>query len=108
MLTSLEHHYPYIIGVDTHAATHTFAVLDNTGVRHHTQTFPTTEAGIRRTLAWAGRRTGETWPHCGSLNVSATTVDHLPKQSKVPDVRLWKLHACPRKVTSGVGKKRCH
>jgi len=57
MSTIVAHHYPYGIGVDTHAATHTFAVLDNTGVRHDMQTIPTTAAGMRRALAWAGRRT---------------------------------------------------
>jgi len=57
MSTIVAHHYPYVIGVDTHAATHTFAVLTSGGEHLDTQTFPTTPAGISRALAWAGRRT---------------------------------------------------
>lgn len=49
--------YPYVIGLDTHAATHTYAVVTNTGVHLETQTFPTTKAEQARALAWAGRRT---------------------------------------------------
>jgi|SRR5690625_5249184 len=58
MSTIVAHQYPYVIGVDTHAATHTYAVLTNTGVHIDTQTFPTSEPGLRRALSWAGRRTG--------------------------------------------------
>jgi len=57
MSTIVAHHYLYVIGVDTHAATHTFAVVTGRGEHLDTQTFPTTPAGIARTLAWAGRRT---------------------------------------------------
>ena len=57
MSTIVAHHYSYVIGADTHAATHTFAVHTGAGEHLDTQTFPTTHAGISRTLAWAGRRT---------------------------------------------------
>lgn len=57
MSTIVAHHYPYVIGADTHAATHTFAVHTGAGEHLDTQTFPTTHAGIYRALAWAGRRT---------------------------------------------------
>lgn len=49
--------YAYVIGVDTHAATHTFAVVTNSGVHVDTQTFPITKPGLGRALSWAGRRT---------------------------------------------------
>lgn len=57
MSTIVAHQYPYVIGVDTHAATHTYAVITNAGVHLDTQAFPTTHAGIRRAAAWAARRT---------------------------------------------------
>lgn len=57
MSTIVAHQYAYVIGVDTHAATHTYAVVTNTGVHVDTQTFPTTKAGLARALSWAGRRT---------------------------------------------------
>jgi len=54
--------YQFVVGVDTHAATHTFAVLDaGSGQVLATDTFPTSPAGLKRALAWIGRRTpGET------------------------------------------------
>lgn len=50
--------YSNIIGVDTHARKHVYAILTNTGEHLETREFPTTEAGIKRALTWAGRRTG--------------------------------------------------
>lgn len=51
--------YQFVIGVDTHAATHTLAVLGApTGTVLDTDTFPTTNPGLDRALAWIARRTG--------------------------------------------------
>ena len=57
MSTIVAQQYAYVIGVDTHAATHTFTVVTNSGVHVDTQTFPTRKPGLRRALSWAGRRT---------------------------------------------------
>ena len=52
-------HYQFVIGVDTHAATHTYAVIESPSGRHlDSATFPTTPAGLARAEAWIGRRTG--------------------------------------------------
>jgi len=49
--------YQYVVGVDTHARTHTFAVLDTrTGAVTATDTFPTTPAGFRRAITWITHR----------------------------------------------------
>jgi len=49
--------YEYVIGVDTHAKTHTYAVVAaSTGVLIDTETFPTTAAGMARAITWIGRR----------------------------------------------------
>lgn len=51
--------HPYVIGVDTHAASHTFAVVASaTGAVLDTATFPATEAAMSRALNRVGRRTG--------------------------------------------------
>lgn len=50
--------YRFVVGVDTHAATHSYAVLDAAGTVMDEQTFPTTPAGIARAREWIGRRTG--------------------------------------------------
>jgi len=48
--------YRFVVGVDTHAATHSYAILDSTGAQLDEQTFPTTIAGIGRALDWIARR----------------------------------------------------
>jgi transposase len=49
--------YDLLVGVDTHAATHTFALLDaTTGALLDNREFPTNPAGLRRALAWLERR----------------------------------------------------
>lgn len=51
--------YAFVVGVDTHARTHTFAVICAATGRHlATRDFPTTTAGINRALTWVGRHTG--------------------------------------------------
>ncbi|GAA2134822.1 IS110 family transposase [Arthrobacter humicola] len=56
------HTHQFVIGVDTHARTHTFAILvASTGEQTACEQFPATNAGMSRALAWAGRQTsGET------------------------------------------------
>lgn len=44
------------MGVDTHARSHTFAILSR-GRLVDTQTFPTNQAGLARAVDWIGRRT---------------------------------------------------
>ena len=49
---------PFVIGVDCHARTHTYAIIEASTKRQVAcEQFPTTPAGISRALAWVGRRT---------------------------------------------------
>ncbi len=58
-MTIVANTYAYVIGVDTHARTHTLVVLDTgTGAKQATATFPTTAAGLSRAVALVARRTG--------------------------------------------------
>lgn len=51
--------YRYVVGVDTHAATHTYAIIEAPlGQLVDQACFPTSQAGLDRALAWIGRRTG--------------------------------------------------
>lgn len=51
--------YCYVVGVDTHAATHSYAIVAAaSGAVIDEATFPTTTAGLRRARDWIGRRTG--------------------------------------------------
>jgi len=55
------HAHPFVIGVDTHARTHTLAVLvAASGELIATEQFPATGAGINRAITWAARRTDAT------------------------------------------------
>jgi transposase len=50
--------YSYVIGVDTHSRTHTYAVLAAaTRQMIASEQFPTTDAGLARALSWVARRT---------------------------------------------------
>ena len=50
--------YDRVVGVDTHAATHTMTlVIAATGAVVEQRTFPTSVAGLRRALAWIVNRT---------------------------------------------------
>ena len=58
-LSIVADNYRFVVGVDTHAATHTYALLESpSGKELGTETFPTTPAGLGRAVAWLGRRTG--------------------------------------------------
>ena len=50
--------YDRVVGVDTHAATHTMTLLIGaTGAVVEHRTFPTSVAGLRRALTWIRNRT---------------------------------------------------
>ena len=54
---TVTHTYAYVVGIDTHAATHTYAVIEAaTGAAIDTATFPTSAAGITRATTWIARR----------------------------------------------------
>ena len=58
ILSIVAHSHPFVVGVDTHARNHVFAVLDATnGALLDTQSFPTSAAGINRAIKWVARRT---------------------------------------------------
>jgi len=51
--------YQHVVGVDTHAATHSYAVVQcPTGRLVDEATFPTTSGGLARAAGWVARRTG--------------------------------------------------
>jgi len=57
-MSIVSHCHPFVVGVDTHARNHVYAILDTTnGALLDTQSFPTTAAGINRAIKWVARRT---------------------------------------------------
>jgi transposase len=58
-MTIVAHSRPFVVGVDTHAKNHVYAIIaGNTGELIATRDFPTTGAGINRAIAWLARHTG--------------------------------------------------
>lgn len=52
--------YDFVVGVDTHARKHYYAVVDTrTGGEVDHRDFPTTPTGVLRAIDWIARRTGE-------------------------------------------------
>nr|WP_245348264.1 IS110 family transposase [Paeniglutamicibacter psychrophenolicus] len=57
-MSIVSHCHPFVVGVDTHARNHVYAILDAAnGALLDTQSFPATSAGINRAIAWVARRT---------------------------------------------------
>lgn len=57
-LTLVAQTRPFVIGVDCHARTHTYAIIEASTKRQIAcEQFPTTSAGMSRALGWVGRRT---------------------------------------------------
>ena len=49
--------FRFVVGVDTHAATHSYAILSSGGAVADERTFPTTSAGLGRAREWIARLT---------------------------------------------------
>ena len=58
-MTIVAYSHPFVVGVDTHARKHVYAIIAAAGGELlETREFPTTGAGINRAIAWVARRTG--------------------------------------------------
>ena len=57
MATATER-YEHVVGIDTHARTHTYCIIESrTGAVVDTRSFPTTAPGMQRAVSWIRRRT---------------------------------------------------
>jgi transposase len=50
--------FDFVVGVDTHAKTHTLAVVTAGGLVADTRTFPTSSQGLGRATSWVSKHTG--------------------------------------------------
>lgn len=102
-MTMVREKYAYVIGIDTHSRTHTYAIINtNTGARERCEAFPVTPAGMRRAIAWIGRNTiGEVLAAVegtrsyGSSITTALTASNIPVVEAKPS---------GRQARGGVGK----
>ncbi|WP_345362759.1 IS110 family transposase, partial [Citricoccus nitrophenolicus] len=104
-ISIVAHSHPFVVGVDTHARNHVYAILAaKTGELVDTQDFPTTGAGINRAIAWVARRTNADadalWVIEGSASYGAilagTVAGHGYPVAEAPRMDAKKRH--------GVGK----
>jgi transposase len=96
--------YSYFIGVDTHAKNHVYTIITNTGILVATRTFPTTAAGIKRAMTWAGKRTDgdldTLWVVEGTASYGAVLTGHIAAAG-YPVVEAGRMDA---KARHGIGK----
>ena len=103
-MSIVAHLYSFFIGVDTHARNHVYSIVTNTGILVETRSFPTTSAGIKRALTWAGRRTSGDldilWVVEGAASYGAVLTGHIAAAG-YPVVEAGRMDA---KARHGVGK----
>ena len=79
--------YSYVVGVDTHAASHTYAVIEcPSGALIDQATFPTTAAGLDRAVNWIARRALA--PTSGDLDAVLVAVEGTGSYGAVLSARL--------------------
>lgn len=104
-MTIVAHAHPFVIGVDTHAHTHTLAVLlAATGELIATEQFPTTAAGIDRAVAWAARRTDGEMATLWVIEGVATYGAHLASAAKRAGFEVVEAAAMNARAHRGTGK----
>lgn len=104
MSSIVSQQYQFVIGVDTHAATHTFAALMGaTGAFVNNDTFPTTGAGLARALTWIERQIG----HSNVLIVVEGTGSYgaiLTQHLQLAGYRVVEAARMPAGQRRGIGK----
>lgn len=105
VMSIVAHSYSFVVGVDTHARQHVYAlVAPATGELLETRAFPTTAAGINRAVAWVARRTDASrellWVVEGAATYGAILTATITSQGQ-PVVEAPRMSA---KLRHGVGK----
>lgn len=59
-MSTIAHTYRFVVGVDTHARNHVYAITTNISEVIDTRIFPTSNSGINRAMNWVARRTNDT------------------------------------------------
>lgn len=102
-MTIVAENYDYVIGIDTHARTHTYAIINTrTGAREGCQTFPVTTPGMSRAIAWIRRNTRDAILAAieGTRSYRATITHLLTDQ----DMTVVEVKPPRKKDKAGVGK----
>jgi hypothetical protein len=104
-MTLVTHSRPFVIGVDTHAKTHTYAVVQTgSGQLLGTEQFPTTPQGIVRAIGWAGRLTGGDAAALWAIEGVATYGARLARTAAESGYEVVEAPRMNAKARHGVGK----
>ncbi|MDQ0076324.1 IS110 family transposase [Arthrobacter oryzae] len=102
-MTIVAEEYGHVIGVDTHARTHTYAVVDtSTGACTATEPFPTTAAGIRRAIAWMRRNTNGNM--LAAVEGTSSYGAGLARALKAAGIAVAEVKPPGRQARAGLGK----
>lgn len=104
MNTIVAHTRSFVIGVDTHAMTHTYAVLAANGEHLDTETFPNTHAGRARAINWVGRRTGGDLGALWVIEGIGSYGAQIARQSALAGYRVAEAARMGRGGRRGIGK----
>lgn len=97
--------HPFVIGVDTHAKTHTYAVIDTaSGQLLGCEQFPATPPGIARALGWAGRLTAGDAEVLWAIEGVATYGARLARSATEAGYEVIEAPRMSAKARRGVGK----
>lgn len=104
-MTIVAHSRSFVIGVDTHARTHTYAVTDATnGQLLGCQQFPTTASGIARAIAWAGRLSAGEATALWSIECVATYGAKLARAATEAGYEVVEAPRISTRSRRGIGK----
>ena len=102
-MTIVAEKYAYVIGVDTHARTHTYAIINTTtGARAGCEAFPVTAAGMKRAFAWIGRNT--TGPILVAVEGTSSYGASLTRALAGQNITVVEVKPPSKKARAGVGK----
>lgn len=103
-MTIVAEAYDYVIGIDTHSRTHTYAIINTaTGARTGCEAFPVTSNGMTRAIAWIRRNShSNTMAAVEGTNSYGSSIRRILTDEKISVV----VVKPPRKkARNGIGKR---
>ena len=104
-MTIVAYSRSFVIGVDTHAKTHTYAVIETaSGQLLGCEQFPTTPPGIARAIGWIGRLTAGDAEAVWAIEGVATYGARLARSVAEAGYAVVEAPRMSAKARRGVGK----
>lgn len=104
-MTIVAHSRSFVIGVDTHAKTHTYAVIQTTsGQLLGCRQFPATPPGMNRAIAWVGRLSGGDAEALWAIEGVATYGARLARTAAQSGYEVIEAPRANAKARHGIGK----